>query len=308
MNWARIRYYIATWFRNIISWRTAGVVLSTFGVLWGGIEMVAFFTDKTTVPDWLRNHWWLFGLLGFLYAAWMCRPRLSVSAKLNERDVTITIAIGDLFAFDGSHIIGTNTTFDTEVSRDLISERSIQGQFTLQFYGDAVQLDAELATALSDVEFEVLIGKRRGKSKRYPLGTTVRLNPKDRTAYFTAIGHMNEYGNASGSYEGLLEALGQLWVCVSERGVKDHLVMPVLGTGFLRITQTREQVVREIIKSFIAACSQKTFCERLTIVLHEDDVRKHHIDINGLSRYLAHVCTYTQFADRRSTSSGRPAA
>ena len=140
----------------------------------------------------------MFGAAGLAIAAWLCRPKLAVSHKLNGRDVAIEIAIGDIFGLPGALIIGSNTTFDTRISVELISEKSVQGVFTRQFYGDEGQLDKALAPELDRVSSsETLKGARAGKKTRYPIGTCARVDPKGRTAYLVAIGHMNESGVAS---------------------------------------------------------------------------------------------------------------
>jgi hypothetical protein len=78
--------------------------------------------------------------------------------------------------------------------------------------------------------------------------------------------------------------------------------MPVLGTGFSRLPETREQVVREIVKSFVAAYSDCVFADRLTIVLSPKDVADHKMSLAELGAFLEHVCFYTEFA-RKSQGS-----
>jgi hypothetical protein len=241
---------------------------------------------------------------GLVGAIWVCRPKLAVECKLKDRDTAIEIAIGNLFSFEGAIIVGTNTTFDTQISQEQISETSIQGQFTRRFYGDHTSLDRELGLELNDIEFEKLEEKRVGNTKRYPIGTAVRLKPKDRTGYFLAICHVNKNGVASGTFDDLKEALGQLWIFIGNRGQKEPLVMPVLGSGFTRLKQSRQVITQEIIKSFVAACSEKTFCDKLTIVLDEKDVLKNKVDLGALGEYLKHFCTYTEFTAKTTERIG----
>ncbi|PKN35615.1 MAG: hypothetical protein CVU61_01990 [Deltaproteobacteria bacterium HGW-Deltaproteobacteria-19] len=122
-----------------------------------------------------------------------------------------------------------------------------------------------------------------------------------------AIANINEHGVAEGTFEDLLQSLGQLWVFIGQRGLKEPLVIPVLGSGFTRLKQGRQLIMQEIIKSFIAACSEKTFCENLTIVLNGDDVLKHQIDFVALGNYLNHVCLYADFAMNNSDRIGTAA-
>ncbi len=300
-------YYCGAWLKNLASLQALGAVLSSFGVLWLGVEIVTFFLSGTKWPDTIRGLWLWFGLAGLGIAAWICKPHLAVLQKLTGRDVAIEIAIGDLFAFPGALILGTNTTFDTRLSRELISEKSVQGTFTKQFYGDEIQLDSELTSQLAAIPNQELQGSRVGKAERFPMGTCVRLNPRHRTAYLVAINDMNEHGVASGTFDDLKESLAKLWVFIGRRGLKESLVMPVIGTGFGRLSQTREEVVREIIRSFIAACSEKTFADKLTIVITHHDMTKHSISLEELGSFLRHECHYTSFSTDNQPAIGTPA-
>ena len=307
MMMLRIVHYCWTWIKNLISIRAFSAVLSSFGALWLVVEITSFFFEGTEWPNAIRHSWHWFGLVGIIFAAWLCRPRLSVSHKLNGRDITIEIAVGDLFSFSGAFIIGSNTTFDTRISRELISERSIQGIFTRKFYGGETQLDSELTACLSGLPYQTLQGKRVGKSNQYKVGACVRLNPKQHTSYFVAIANINEHGVACGTFDDLKESLAKLWVFIGSRGMKESIVMPVIGTGFTRLKQTREEVVREIIKSFIAACSETTFADKLTIVIATQDIVKHHISLDDLGSFLRHECLYASFSRGNQQATGTPA-
>ncbi len=302
----RLRFTLDAWLRGLFSARAATAVLSAFGTLWLFVEITTFFFASTSIPQWLRDHWWMFGIIGAAIAIMMCHPKTAVAQKLNGRDVTVEIAIGDVFSFDGAIIVGSNTTFDTRLAPTLIAESSVQGAFTRRYFADEMKLDDEIAAGLDAGKAQQLPGKRQGKSDRYPIGTVVRLNPKGRTAYFVAIADINEHGVAEGSFERLRISLAELWVYVGSRGLKERLVMPVLGTGFSRLPQTREQVVREIVKSFVAACSERVFADRLTIVISPQDVVEHKISIDELGAFLGHVCFYTEFSSGTQGALGAP--
>lgn len=295
MTFARNLHYCRVWLRNLVSLQALSAVLTSFGALWLAVEITAFFSIGTTWSDKIRELWAIFGLGGLAVAAYICRPRLSFKHKLTGRDAAIEIAVGDLFDFQGAVIVGTNTTFDTRISNELISEKSVQGAFTIKFYSDDTQLDRELSNGLAGHSGQTLPNTRIGKVIRYKMGTCVRLNPKQRTAYFLAIADVNEHGTASGTFNDLQEALARLWVFVGTRGTKEPLVMPVLGTGFSRLRQTREEVIHEIIRSFIAACSERTFTDHLTIVITSQDMMKHRISLEKLSMFLQHECEYSSF-------------
>lgn len=242
----------------------------------------------------------LFTLLG------ECRPRRSIAGRLKDTDVQIRIWIGDIFDIsDSAFVIGTNSTFDT--SGSIIDPGSVQGQFTRKYYGDESNLDRDLEKQLDDEACEMIQDSRKGKRRRYGMGTVVKVQPAGETAYMVAIADMNEHGTASGSWEDIVESLGKLWYYIGKRGETKPVAVPVLGTGNARILQSREQVIKEIISSFIAACSEKRFSDRLTIVIAKDDYYKCKIDIAELENYVKCVCRYTRFKDKKDSGAGREA-
>lgn len=304
MTLNRSIYYIATLVRNVLSLKGLSALLSSLGALYTVLKCVDYF--HLAQQSEVQKYWWLFLAAGVVGAIWICRPKLRVSYKLKDRDIGIEIAIGDLFSFRGAIVVGTNSTFDTLISKKLIATKSVQGQFTKKYYKDVGLLDDELCAGLNGIEHEELHDQRSGKKKRYPLGTVVRLNPNNQTGYFLAIADINEHGVATGTFEDLKQALGQLWVFIGQRGMKEPLVMPVLGSGFMRLKESRQVIIQEIIKSYIAACSEKTFCDKLTIVLGANDARKHQVDFVALCDYLHHFCIYTGFASNTGDRVGTP--
>lgn len=300
-------HYICRWFRSLATIKAIGALLSAFGALWLSVEISTFYLAGTTWPDKIRDAWIGFGIVGIAMAIYFCRPPFGVKHKLNGRDVTIRILIGDMFSMQGAVIIGSNTTFDTRISQELISAHSVQGMFTRKYYADEAQLDRELSAALQGVPFTKLNEKRVGKSNLYPYGTCARLNPKGRTAYLVAIADINEHGTASSQFDTLKDSLSMLWVFIGTRGTKESLIIPVLGTGFSRLIQTREEIVREIIKSFIAACSERTFADSLTIVITPQDITKHKISLDDLGAFLYHECRYASFSNNNRPAIGDPA-
>jgi len=160
--------------------------------------------------------------------------------------------------------------------------------------------------SLNNVRFQQLPPNRRGNSRRYPVGTVVRVNHPQKAAYFVAIADINEHGVASGSLDSVKDALASLWTYVGTRGLKEPLLIPVLGTGFTRLPESRELIIREIIKSFVAACADKVFSDKLTIVIHPKDLANHQIAFDMLASYLKHICTYTEFPPIATPRTGIP--
>jgi len=289
--------------RNLLSTKGLSSLLNAFGILWLLIQLTDFFLPNAS--NFLQNLWYVFLIIGLVVVSIRCRPTLSVCEKLKDRDITIEIAIGDLFSRQGDIIVGTNTTFDTKISRELISEHSVQGQFSKKYYGiNSSQLDKEIDAELHGIPFTTLQGARVGKNKQYPLGTVVKLTPKECVGYFVAIADINEHGVAKGTFDDLKNCLAKLWVFIGNKGLKGDLIIPVLGSGFTRISTSRQSIIQEIIKSFIAACSEKIFCDKLIIIISENDASKNHIQIESLGNYLKQLCEYTEFCTHSTPASG----
>lgn len=237
---------------------------------------------------------------------------ISVSHKLVRNDILIEIRVDNLFDVEGAFVLSTNTTFDTDMSAGLISKMSLQGQFTTNYYDKVEHLNRDLEESLKgEVPIsEDTIGNTKrhkigGKTKCYEIGTVAQVCPTDEVVvYLVAIAHINDNGKAYGTVEEVIKGLGKLWYYIGEHGELEPIVVPVLGTGLTRIRISREDMIREIIKSFITACSEKKFTEKLTIVISESDYRKYKIDLDELGKYLYHHCKYTVLKSKTDTGRG----
>lgn len=310
MTWHRVAYIFLALGKNLLSLKGGTALLSSFGALYTIVKIADRFAPSMT--DTISGLWWLFLLLGVGFAFWICWPKLSTKCTLHGRDVSIEIRIGDLFKTPGVLVVGTNTTFDTRLSLDLIDENSVQGQFTKRYLGTAEALDVlidsalQRENALTPITTETISGHRVGKRVRYPMGTTIRIEPKGVVAYLVAMAHMNQHGAALTTPNDVKTALAQLWTYVGERGTKNVLVTPVIASKFGQMKLTRETLIKIMIRSFVAACSERTFCERLVIVISDADAQRHKIDMASLEAYLQHTCRYSDFEREDAPAVGTP--
>ena len=257
---------------------------------WLVIEILSYF--HTTFEEWARdNHRLLiiiffFGLvIGIIRYLRKCAKMLSVTHPLEGQDISIEIRVGDIFSIEGAFIISTNTAFDTDMLGGPVSPESLQGQFTKKYYDKVGYLDQELTNALIAEEF-VLDGEEPERKESYEIGKVIKVSPRGQVAYFVAIDELREYGGIESSLDNVREGLGSLWYYIGVQGVLNPLVIPVLGTGHSGIPISRERMIIEIITSFIAACTEKKFCEKLTIIISENDYRQHDVNLEELGNYL----------------------
>ena len=94
-----------------------------------------------------------------------------------------------------------------------------------------------------------------------------------------------------------------MFVC-PKGGDFQPLIVPVLGSAYARLSQPREEIIRAIVSSFIAACSSSRPTERMTIVIPFKDFYEHEVDLIELERYVQHVCRYTQYRDAAAIGVG----
>jgi hypothetical protein len=277
-------------FHTLFSIETGKTLLAVIGALWLLVEVVDFFFPSA--GTWCRTNWPYLSAVVPVVTLVMQRPLISISQQLTGRDVQIEIRIGDLLAMPGDLIITTNTTYDTDPA--FISETSVQGQFTKRFYGANIQhLNLDIVNALAGVNCETLNGNRKGKSNRYPIGTVAKVSQNQRTFYLLASVHMNEHGNCDpATFEQVKVSLANLWAEIGCRGERGHLVMGIIGTGRGRLNVCRMDVAREIVKSYIAACSECTFSDGLTLMIHPSDYRKNNMNLRALGEFVRHECLY----------------
>lgn len=286
-------YYIRSVLRSLVSWKLLASLLEAFGVLWLLVQILDHFALFEPLSLWLKGAGWYFLVAGLIIALVRTWPKFSARATLHDQDISVTVKIGDIFKSRDHLVVGTNTTFDTEVRSQLIARESVQGQFTERYYSDWKALDAQIEAELKGRKFEELSGSREGKTKRYAIGETVKVYPSPgRTAYLVAIADLNRKGNASGTLEKLREALGGLWAFIQEQGDHGRISIPILGTGKTRLTSTRREIITEMIRSFLAACSESTFCKELTIVVHPNDASEYGISMKELQSFLDHECKH----------------
>lgn len=259
-------------------------------------EAVAIFNPSAVIP---ANKKLLalicLSLTSLVWGFWVTRPKFHIKYRLNEMDTVLEIIVEDMFRLTGQYVIGSNTTFDTILEQNFISTKSLQGQFTSKYYSDIKHLDVDLENALRSETSQVDSSRTKGKNKKYPIGTVAKIVPQNQTAYFVAIADINDHGNTHSTFEKLKDALANLWNFLLNRGDMEPLVMPILGTGLSRIKEKREVIIHEIVNSFIAACSSRKFCERLTIVIHPRDLTSCDIKWSDLEEYVKHVCRYTSY-------------
>lgn len=285
----RIARAQAHWRRRSGYRRLASSFVIIFGGLWLFLEPVSLI-----FPD-VFNHSWgvLVGLIGvsLIGGLWRSRPRQHLEFKLPPSDLSITIRVGDVLSQDGNVVLGSNDTFDTSLSDDIISPKSVQGQLLQRtFGGDIEALDSQIATSLAEATPIIDRDKTFGKTDRYPIGT-VAIAARGNTRYFLpAIASMSASTppHTRASVEGVQMALTKAWEAVGRAGQRDPVHAPIVGSHLARLGLSHTWLVQMMILSFVAVTKKDSGSSSLTIWVAENDVAT--VDLAALDDWLRALC------------------
>lgn len=274
------------WRYAIFSTEALGKFFLALGVLYTLIEIADTFKVYT------KDKHSAYGLFFLVALAWFYvistrRPISKVFYKIPKKDYKYVVKIGDLFKETDGIIISSNSTFDTDMSSGLIAANSLQGQFAHKYFnGNTVEIDRQIEESLKNDSFE-LNEARPGKKKEYPIGTVARVTAHGQKFYLVAMSHMDENGTAYSNAKILDEALEKLWLNIAKKSDREDIVMPLMGTGRGRVPMPRKKVIEKIAQSFADASHDKTFSNKLTIVVRPEDAANFSLNLFQVRDYLS---------------------
>jgi len=225
-----------------------------------------------------------FLLASLLLALLFSRRPNSVSRKLSASDTAITNKIGDLFAQEGVIVIGVSDTFDTMLG-DVISPKSVQGQFQSRFFPDPKRLDNSIKRELEKIAVsERDTDKKIGKQNRYPIGTTIMVESEGKRFFLVAYTKMLAELRTDSDICMLASSLDKCWSAIRDRGQNLPVHVGIVGSRFARIGLSRALLVQFIVLSFIDAERKKHVTPHLTIYVYEGDAEE--INFHDLRQWL----------------------
>lgn len=259
-------------FRNLSAKFVFKRTLEVFGSLFLLFEVLVFFNEQSLAIR-LKSFWWIFLLFGLLVIILTSLPKLKYVFKDENKDFILKIVIGSIWNQKGTIVIPVNNKFDfinngmtkgnTSVIQQLIKNNFQNNHQRLQTF-----IDPYLQNEIYEKK------KIDPDSGVYPFGTTLKVDIENRDYYLVCTSKLNEMDRSSTSISELRESLNGFWSYLSQNGVKDDLVLPIIGSGRGRIKMPRRELIKEIANSYYQFDSSIAFCNSLTICIYENDLDK----------------------------------
>lgn len=274
------------WRYALLSGEAFAKLLATIGGIYLFMELMDFLHIYTK-DQYSRFALVPIAIVAIAFVVFTRRPVARVVYRVPQKDYLFEVKIGDIFAETADIVISTSTTFDTDMSSQLISTESLQGQLALKvFQGNTAEIDKQLTLALKG-KAHVLCADAPGKKKEYPIGTVAKVSTPDRNFYFVAMSHLNEHGTAKSTLREVEDALVGLWQFATEQGELRTIAIPLMGTGRGRVELPRKKMVERIAQSFADASKEKIFSNKLTIIVRPQDAENFGVNLFEVRDYLA---------------------
>ena len=263
-------YYI--FYLNPMHWKTSlkDIVnrgLWFLGSIWLIISLIDFFFKQSNPLPKNPDIFWIVCFGSLLLAILTTTPPIKFTERIQGKDVTITILIGDIFSQFGDMVLSTNSTFDTTLTEDFISPNSIQGQLTLREYDKIEHLDQEISDKLKGIDCIYTHSRSCSKNDQYEIGTIIKLNHRSNfRSYWVAMADVNESGKPTGKFENLQICLEGLWRYIGTNGHMTRLNIPILGSGKTGINENRFTILQEIIFFSLPILKNKKLLKNLLSV------------------------------------------
>lgn len=190
-------------------------------------------------------------------------------------------------------VVAVTTTLDTAFGNNRISPLSIQGQFTTRYFDTPEKFSESISTVvqqtkqiLNETEYSELPD---GSTQFFP-GEVFKIRSPDRVGYLVAFASFNAHGTAQLTNEEFKDALPKMWLGLKERGDIGTIDLPLIGSGFSRLDMKRNDILSEIIRSYVAACTEGRIADRVEIYIRPSDYEKWEFDLSSIENALQFIC------------------
>lgn len=251
---------------------------------------------QNPVKDFISDWVWLIIAILLIVTIIIKRNKTTIRTIIKGTDIYVRIRYCDIFSQKGAMILASMDTFDTNTTNGLVNPNTLHGKLIETYYknkADLLETETKNSLNLNNQELLETDNELRGNKDRYEIGSTAILKPENKVIYFSALSKMTKNGTVEVRPENLVTFLSNIWVFISQFGdFTENLNIPVVGTGIKRLPSeyTNQDIIYEIINSFITASKVSGFCKELQICLYHKDYK--YYDIEKIEKYLEYINEY----------------
>ena len=241
--------------------------LATYGGIWLVVESIGAFFESFAPKGWL----W-YGVMVVSAAAgggWRAWPKRGIEFAIPGTDSTIEIRFGDIFASEGIAVISVNEYFDGELG-DHVSENSLHGGFIRDVLGGQSSAFFDLTSKALEgvVPEEKGVVRSSGRPDRYAIGTSARVDVKDRRYLLAVLAHTDlETLKAWATVHDLWACLSGVWEGVRAHSNGMSVNVPLIGSGLSGTGLPAGELIQVIVTSILCHTKERKIADRVTLVL-----------------------------------------
>ena len=101
------------------------------------------------------------------------------------------------------------------------------------------------------------------------------------------MSELNSEGTARSTPKMIDEALESLWEFIATKGELGDIAIALIGTGRGRVSLSRKKIAEKIAQSFADASQNRTFSNKLTIVVYPGDADRFGVNLFEIKDYLS---------------------
>lgn len=266
--------------------------LMSFGTIWLFIEFPS--SLNTVIKEFFNS----FGnltliissILSIFFGFFRILPSKKINRKFAASNTSVEITVGDIFNERGNFAIGSSNYFDTNFE---ISNLSLKSQLINRcFNSDTENIDRLIDQSLTEQGVSGIIdtAKTVGKQKKFPIGTTVKLNQSNRHIFILVISELIfEQGrkHTISNPKLLNDSLSEFWSFIKTEGRMKEITIPVFGSGLARVNLSYRLLIQMIVLSFVTYSKSTRITEQLKIMVHEKDYNPE--DFEELNKFLKSI-------------------
>lgn len=223
-----------------------------------------------------RIMWISISVLIIIYIVrWHRANKLDI-VKLTINNSLLEIKIGNIFEESDLKVIAFNEYFDTVVDNELISERTLNGQYINSKIDNISALDRLIENSEHMIENikETNVNRKEGKHTRYNLGTVFKYNDY----LLTAFSKFDDKNRAYLDLQNYVDFLLKFWDEIDIVYGGSSVSIPLLGSGITRFRGydriTNQELLELLIWSFKVSRVKFSYSSKITIVIHESQKDK----------------------------------